>query len=107
MGILVAECRKFNDMFRRCDIDAEVGCSRFLFRHKAFIRYPDGTVNRYNGSSEIRLALYLLEEVRYLIRQNDYELERRRSRLIADIHSALCDQDREKPEERSQQCLNA
>lgn len=111
MSQLVAQCRKLNDTLRRCEIDAEVGCSRFLFWHKVFIRYPDGTVNRYTNRSETRLSLYLIGEVQYLIRQkrdeNQSETDRKMHDLYIRVQQALCDQDREKLDERSQQCLIA
>ena len=111
MGQLVAQCRKLNDALRKCDINAKVGCQRVFLSHKAFITYPDGTMNYYTDGSETRLSLYLIEEVQHLIRQKRNEIladtERRMNDLLAKIEKALCDQDREKLDERSQQCLTA
>lgn len=111
MGQLVAQCRKLNDALRKCDINAKVGCQRIFFSHKAFIRYPDGTVNQYSDRSETVLSLYLIEEVQYLIRQkrdeNQAETDRKMHDLYIKVQQALCDQDREKLDERSQQCLIA
>jgi len=111
MGQLVAQCRKLNDALRKCDINAEVGCKKTFFSYKAFITYPDGTVNQYTNRSETRLSLYLIEEVQHLIRQkrdeNQAETDRKMHDLYVKVQQALCNQDREKLDERSQQCLIA